>query len=318
MNEKEVIDDIYKNNRNIIIDGDQGVGKSTAALYPLIEKIILSKESFLVIDSKEEYVARYYNRLKNNNYSINVINLKDMDHSNSFNPLKLPYELYKTGRIEESISLTESFLYPYMETSTNLLTNCINLYIANNPEVINTMSLEEASKDDYLLLSNSLNLVNSNNFKYILNKHNIKTKGPTATFIIPNPVCDYNHYINTIVEQLAYLHILNNTKYNLVLDGIEEITIYNLDKYLLKGETRLRCFISTKSVDYLKELYGYLVTHVSDYLLISKEDVEYKISKRQGKINRSWKMDEIPNIEIDYPDTDKNPIKSYKSKIEKL
>ena len=40
MNDKDIIDDIYKNGRNIIIDGDQGVGKSTAAIYPLIEKII--------------------------------------------------------------------------------------------------------------------------------------------------------------------------------------------------------------------------------------------------------------------------------------
>ncbi len=314
MNDKDIIDDIYKNGRNIIIDGDQGVGKSTAAIYPLIEKIISNKENFFVIDNKEEYLARYQERLKKAGYNINIINLKDMNSSHSFNPLKLPYELYKTGRIEESIKLTEDFLLPYMDTNPNILNMCINLYVANNPDNINCLSLEESKKDGYLLLNNSLNLVNSNNFKYILNKHNIKTKGLTATFIIPNLVCDYNHYINTIIEQLTYLHILNDKKYNLILDNIEGLNIYNLEDYLLKGETKLRCFVITKSIETLTEEYGNLINHLSDYLLVSKEDIEYRISKRKGKLDRTWKMEEFPNTNIDYPETDKSTIKFYKPK----
>lgn len=314
MNEKEIINDIYKNGRNIIIDGDQGTGKSTAAIFPLIEKIISNKENFFIIDYKEEYISRYQSRLIKEGYSINIINLKDMNSSHSFNPLKLPYELYKTGRIEESIKLTEDFLLPYMETNPNILNTCINLYVANNPDNINCLSLEESTRDGLMLLSNSLGLVNSNNFKYILNKHNIKTKGLTATFIIPNQVCDYTHYINTIIEQLSYLHILNNKKYNLILDNIEELKLYDLDDYLLKGETAIRCFVITKSVKSLVDQYGEIITHLTDYLLISKEDIEYKIEKRKGKIDRSWKMEEFPNTNIEYPETDKSTIKYYKPK----
>lgn len=318
MNDKEIIEEIYKNGRNIIIDGDQGVGKSTAAIYPLVENIIAKKENFLIIDSKEEYLNRYYNRLRGNGYNINIINLKDMDHSNSFNPLKLPYELYKTGKIEESIALTENYLLPYVDSNPDIINTCINLYIANNPDTINSMSLQESKKDDYMLLSNNLNLINSNNFKYILNKHNVKTKGLTATFIIPNQICDYNHYINTIIEQLAYLHILNDKKYNLVLDNIEENNIFNLNNYLLKGETLLRCFVVTKSITSLIDYQGELITHLSDYLLVTKEDIEYRIGKRQGKIDRDWKEEEIIPVDIEYPETDKSTIKSHKQKIELL
>ena len=318
MNEKEIINDIYKNGRNIIIDGDQGTGKSTAAIFPLIEKIISNKENFFIIDYKEEYISRYQSRLIKEGYSINIINLKDMNSSHSFNPLKLPYELYKTGRIEESIKLTEDFLLPYMETNPNILNTCINLYVANNPDNINCLSLEESTRDGLMLLSNSLGLVNSNNFKYILNRHNIKTKGLTASFIIPSLVCDYEHYINTIVEQLAYLHIINDKKYNLVFDNVENYRINNLDKYLLKGENLIRCFVSTKSIATLVEQHGEIINHLSDYLLISKEDIEYRIGKRQGKLDRTWKVEEIPNTDIEYPETDKGTLKHYKPKVEYL
>lgn len=318
MNDKDIIEDIYKNGRNIIIDGDQGVGKSTAAIYPLIEKIISSKENFLVLDSKGEYLARYQNRLKKEGYNINIINLKDMNHSHSFNPLKLPYELYKTGMIEESIKLTEDYLWPYMDSNPNIINTCINLYIANNPDVINSLSLEDTKKDELIFLENNLGLINSNNFKYILNRHNIKTKGTTATFIIPNIVCDYTHYINTIIEQLAYLHIINEKKYNLIFDNVENYRINNLDKYLLKGENLIRCFISTKSATYLQEETGEIIKHLSDYLLVSKEDIEFKIGKRKGKIDRTWKVEEIPNTDVEYPETDKGTIKHYKPKVDYL
>lgn len=49
------------------------------------------------MDSKEEYINRYYDKLKSNNYNTIIINLRDMDKSEGWNPLEYPYNLYKNG-----------------------------------------------------------------------------------------------------------------------------------------------------------------------------------------------------------------------------
>lgn len=49
------------------------------------------------MDFKEEYINRYYDKLKSNNYNTIIINLRDMDKSEGWNPLEYPYNLYKNG-----------------------------------------------------------------------------------------------------------------------------------------------------------------------------------------------------------------------------
>ena len=92
-----MIDKIYNFNRNLIVDGKLSAGKTTNVMFPLVEKMIDNSESLFVLDSKEEYLNKYYNTLKANGYNVIIINLRNMDKSEGWNPLEYPYQLYKCG-----------------------------------------------------------------------------------------------------------------------------------------------------------------------------------------------------------------------------
>ena len=88
-----MIDKIYNFNRNLIVDGKLSAGKTTNVMFPLVEKMIDNSESLFILDSKEEYLNKYYNTLKSNNYNVITINLRNMDKSEGWNPLEYPYQL---------------------------------------------------------------------------------------------------------------------------------------------------------------------------------------------------------------------------------
>lgn len=65
-----MIDKIYNFNRNLIVDGKLSTGKTTNVMFPLVEKMIDNCESLFVLDSKEEYLNKYYNTLKSYDYNV--------------------------------------------------------------------------------------------------------------------------------------------------------------------------------------------------------------------------------------------------------
>ena len=68
-----MIDKIYNFNRNLIVDGKLSAGKTTNVMFPLVEKMIDNSESLFILDSKEEYLNKYYNTLKSNGYNVIII-----------------------------------------------------------------------------------------------------------------------------------------------------------------------------------------------------------------------------------------------------
>jgi len=107
MNE-EVLKKVRNAKKNLIISGDISVGKTTKLCYPLMEEIIKEKESFLVLDTKKEYINRYYELVKNNEYNIVILNLKDLKISEGWNPLEYPYNLYKNGNKDKAMDYLEN------------------------------------------------------------------------------------------------------------------------------------------------------------------------------------------------------------------
>lgn len=102
-----MIDKIYNLNRDLIVDGKLSAGKTTNVMFPLVEKMINNSESLFILDSKEEYLNKYYNTLKTYGYNVIIINLRDMDKSEGWNPLEYPYQLYKAGDKDGAIDHIE-------------------------------------------------------------------------------------------------------------------------------------------------------------------------------------------------------------------
>lgn len=86
------------------------IGKNAKEnLFKEIEETIKNNESLLISNNDETYYNKYKKILEDNNYNVFVLNLNDSSRSNSFNPLLLPYNLYKTGNKDKAVELITNF-----------------------------------------------------------------------------------------------------------------------------------------------------------------------------------------------------------------
>lgn len=104
---KEILEKVLDSKKNLIVSGDISTGKTLNVLFPLVKEIIDRKESLLILDSKEEYINKYYDDLKSKNYNIVILNLRDLSKSEGWNPLEYPYNLYKNGKVDDAIDYIE-------------------------------------------------------------------------------------------------------------------------------------------------------------------------------------------------------------------
>ena len=98
----EILEKVLNAHKNLIVTGDVASGKTTNVLFPIVDNAINKKESLFILDSREEYINKYYDKLKENNYNIVILNLRDMDKSEGWNPLEYPYNLYKNGDVDKA------------------------------------------------------------------------------------------------------------------------------------------------------------------------------------------------------------------------
>jgi len=70
---------------------------------PALQILAMAGESFVVNDPKGELYKKTYKTLKDHDYKINVLNLRDPMRSNSWNPLQIPYKQYHGGQKDKAI-----------------------------------------------------------------------------------------------------------------------------------------------------------------------------------------------------------------------
>lgn len=91
---------------NMII-GSTGSGKSQALSFPFIRVMAKAGESMIVTDPKGELYEGTAKELKERGYNIILLNFRDPQKGNCWNPFYLPYKLYKEGDIDKSTELLE-------------------------------------------------------------------------------------------------------------------------------------------------------------------------------------------------------------------
>ncbi len=91
---------------NLVI-GSTGSGKTTAIIYPMIELLSKHGESMIITDPKGELYKKKSNMLRAKGYKIILLNFREPNKGNAWNPLALPYKLWKNGNQDKAIELLE-------------------------------------------------------------------------------------------------------------------------------------------------------------------------------------------------------------------
>lgn len=80
-----------------LIIGSTGSKKTRLVVLPLVHMLCYAEESMIISDPKAEIYNRTAAMLKNNGYKVTVLNFRNPSFGEGWNPLAIPYELYKVG-----------------------------------------------------------------------------------------------------------------------------------------------------------------------------------------------------------------------------
>lgn len=80
-----------------LIIGSTGSKKTRLVALPLIHMLCYAEESMIISDPKAEIYNRTAAKLKSDGYKVTVLNFRNPSLGAGWNPLAIPYELYKAG-----------------------------------------------------------------------------------------------------------------------------------------------------------------------------------------------------------------------------
>ena len=80
-----------------LIIGSTGSKKTRLVVLPLIHMLCYADESMIISDPKAEIYNRTAQMLKNHGYKVTVLNFRNPSLGEGWNPLAIPYKLYKAG-----------------------------------------------------------------------------------------------------------------------------------------------------------------------------------------------------------------------------
>ena len=101
--------DIWVDNgefHNLII-GSTGSGKTEMLVQPMVKILAKKGESMIITDPKGEIYEKNANELREKGYNVVLLNFRDPQRGNSWNPLTLPYELYRSGNHDKANELLD-------------------------------------------------------------------------------------------------------------------------------------------------------------------------------------------------------------------
>ena len=176
--DKELLENIYKSNKNLIIEGQIASGKTSNIGIPLIKNIIKHNESVLIVDSKEEYLTKYYNSFKDRGYNTIVINLRNMSNSDGYNFFSYPYKLFKENREHESIEFIERIYKQLLDAPAQGTDPFWNNSAINFLEGLTITLFEDGTPNQVNIHSivNMIDIINKDTLKMNTPKENEITK----------------------------------------------------------------------------------------------------------------------------------------------
>ena len=91
---------------NLVI-GQTASGKTESIVQPMVKTLAKAGESMIITDPKGEIYERNAEELREKGYNIVLLNFRNPQNGNCWNPLTLPYSLYKEGNIDKATELLD-------------------------------------------------------------------------------------------------------------------------------------------------------------------------------------------------------------------
>ncbi len=90
-----------------LIIGSTGSGKTQMLVQPMVKVLAKKGESMIITDPKGEIYENNANELRERGYNIVLLNFRDPQKGNCWNPMTLPYSLYKSGDPDKANELLD-------------------------------------------------------------------------------------------------------------------------------------------------------------------------------------------------------------------
>ena len=90
-----------------LVIGSTGSGKTVSTVFPSIKVLAKKGESMILTDPKGELYEKTGGLLRKKGYDIILLNFRNPQRGNAWNPMSLPYKLYKSGNKDKAIELLD-------------------------------------------------------------------------------------------------------------------------------------------------------------------------------------------------------------------
>ena len=102
-----------------LVIGATGSGKSSCVVNAQIQTLARHGESIIVTDPKGELYRDHSEFLRDKGYKIIVLNFRNPNLGNAWNPLTLPYQLYKEGNTDKAVELLDDVAHNILYDPNN-------------------------------------------------------------------------------------------------------------------------------------------------------------------------------------------------------
>ena len=117
LNEKEMWVD--NGEYHSLVIGATGSGKTQTVILPMVHSLAKAKESMIITDPKGEIYEKTSNMLRSRGYQILLLNFRDPQNGNAWNPMSLPYQMYKSGNQDKAIELLDDLALNILYDDSN-------------------------------------------------------------------------------------------------------------------------------------------------------------------------------------------------------
>lgn len=90
-----------------LVIGATGSGKTQTVIFPTVNVLAKKRESMIITDPKGEIYENTSNMLREKGYNVLILNFRDPQQGNAWNPLSLPYRIYQSGNHDKAIELLD-------------------------------------------------------------------------------------------------------------------------------------------------------------------------------------------------------------------